>query len=185
MVKTRSISIAVLTMLILNMLTTSSKDECPLSEQKTSSKHELRMHALSSYFLFSCVSLKLPLSKTPLTPLISILPKSKFHSPGLSYSNSQRHLMQLITTTILKHLAWIQGSSTYDWFSFSLAAVHCTFSSSSKSWPLDIWMFLEILLCTFWYPNELGRSAMYTQLNTGTVCVWLTAQCLVHSEHKY
>lgn len=82
-------------------------------------------------------------------------------------------------------MAWIQGSSTYAWFSFSLTVVHCLFSSSSKSCPLDIWMFVDILLCTFWYPNELGRSAMYTPLSTGTVCVWLTAQCLVHSEHKY
>lgn len=136
-------------------------------------------------FLFSHPLLKWPLLKTP---MIFILPKSKFHSMALAYCDSQGHLMQLITTTILKHFLGLVSRTAVCLLGFPPPLlqfiVNFLFCSSSKSWPLDIWIFLDLLLCTFSYLNELRHFAMYMLIKTRTMYVWFTAQCPVHCGHS-
>lgn len=117
------------------------------------------------------------------------LPKSKFHSVVLAYFDCHGYLMQLIYYHhLLKHFLGLVFRPAAHLSGFLLLLlqfiVHFLLSTSSKSWPLDIWIFLDILLCTFSYLNELGYFAMYTLIRARTVCVCFTAQCLVHSGHS-
>lgn len=136
-------------------------------------------------FLFSHPLLKWPLPKTP---MISILPKSKFHSMALAYFDSQGHLMQLIPTAILKHFLGLVSRTAVHLLGFPPPLlqfiVNFLLCSSSKSWPSDIWIFLDILLCILSSLNKLRHFAMYTLIRAKTVYVWFTEQCPVHSGHS-
>lgn len=151
--------IAILQILNSSKLPTLPKDEYSLLEEKNSSSHELGMLEIHSW-KFVCTkwlfSLLPPFTKMTFIQNIYdiFFPKSKFHSVSLAHFGCQGHLMQLITTTILKHFLGLVSRTAVQLSGFLLLpllqfTVHFLFSSSSKSWTLDIWIFLDILLCTF------------------------------------
>lgn len=101
--------------------------------------------------------------------------KASFPGSNLLWLTKAFNAIDHYTTTILKHFLGLVSRTTSHLPGFPPSLLQLIviflFSSSSKFWPFDMCIALDILPCALWYQNELRHC--YVHFDESKDCVYL------------